>query len=967
MKILQDLKSRIENAGPLFQLLMKSGLDRPDISMALIQILEGFLGDYSNGGLSVIGTQLRVAFLNDFLKGGVLNRKDNQNQANVNINMTVNNLQLPIYLKNKICQFLLKAFILERQANSWPTALTELIEIFACHEAVDPVKSEIFLRWCLMLTDEISPLTDGTLSENEMKRNADLRDSMRLGDNSKLCEYWRQVLTLHLRSSQHQHNSSISDTILSLTLDCLAKFSKWIDVALIVETETLKLIYTALQYPRESVQLTAGECLAEIVAKGMRASDKIQLANYMNLTSVFAVMSERGQVNTFFSKICKVMNSLGYSLIQQVHLNPQTQAQTQNATADGITSILDQVVNYITPVVLPHLLRFLEILAKHPSCDRDDDWIESLKSLVPFITALFEIFRSFRENPHEEHQSSMLRVLPFLLEILELNEDDDMKENDADEDQDDNEDDDFLNLIRPTLFNVFDSIFSLQGHATLSHINSLKTHCSMSKCELISRLVLRIPDNFKGHPSFVITINGVRKVTPMGELVTWTIDRVPGLFPNLTFITAEVLVRYGNTSFLDSIPEKIDDGIRIIVNLVERSNYSSRSSDLLLKFVKSLKGKLSGYSQALISLLQGPISSGLIRSTGLYEVIGLSVASLDQRAVQLSPLLGLLLQSTLERCLCIKSSNDMNRASEAVDLLSSFAKGFVCDTCLDPTPVRSWFSNVSSFIVQLLEEGSISHLANNSLYVIAVIGLTQRLIPLCQVDSIPLVTSLTIFAVSHHSNDCSVLATLLPLIAASIFKLRDQFNGPSVLGRLWPKLVESVYRALNQPILGTDDLLQHFSLSKNFISLLQAIVAFPVAMSSTLPTVPLENILKTVLDLLIDAKSGGVDRIGLIRSCMGIIAKTHMFLNKEFLFNTILPIILLQAIPVIFAELDPANRKHLQALPAGVVQMVHDCLGMLRVVDQTGEFTAKVLNLNVKCGEAKDLKIALLNYFLINK
>lgn len=73
MKVLEELKENVENAGPLFQLLLKCHLERPDVSMAVIQVLEGFLTDKNAPTeSSPIGIQLRAAFLSEFLEKQIL-------------------------------------------------------------------------------------------------------------------------------------------------------------------------------------------------------------------------------------------------------------------------------------------------------------------------------------------------------------------------------------------------------------------------------------------------------------------------------------------------------------------------------------------------------------------------------------------------------------------------------------------------------------------------------------------------------------------------------------------------------------------------------------------------------------------------------------------------------------------------------------------------------------------------------
>lgn len=71
MKVLEDLKKNVDNAGPLFQLLLKCHLQRPDVSMAVIQVLESFLNSAESSGN--LASQLRAAFVSEFVEKQILN------------------------------------------------------------------------------------------------------------------------------------------------------------------------------------------------------------------------------------------------------------------------------------------------------------------------------------------------------------------------------------------------------------------------------------------------------------------------------------------------------------------------------------------------------------------------------------------------------------------------------------------------------------------------------------------------------------------------------------------------------------------------------------------------------------------------------------------------------------------------------------------------------------------------------
>ena len=75
------LEEAIENAGPLFQLLLKYQLNQEAVSMTIIRILESHLIVKNGGSTAEIGiaspiaAQLRAAFVSEFL-GNVLLKKN---------------------------------------------------------------------------------------------------------------------------------------------------------------------------------------------------------------------------------------------------------------------------------------------------------------------------------------------------------------------------------------------------------------------------------------------------------------------------------------------------------------------------------------------------------------------------------------------------------------------------------------------------------------------------------------------------------------------------------------------------------------------------------------------------------------------------------------------------------------------------------------------------------------------------
>lgn len=990
MKMLEDLKRNAENAGPLFQLLLRCNTARPEVSMAVLQVLEGFLGHENDGHgrgqrNGDLGPQLRAAFVDDFLVQGVLRDRT---------------VQMPTYLKNRIAQFLTTAIVLEHDAGTWPDAIGGLLERMQS----SLTGCELLLRMCAMLTEEIATQGAKTRSEAEQQRNGRIRDAMRLGDNARLCLFWRRMIeTFSSADGDKRQQGASVDTVAIhrnncvLALECLAAYSSWIDVSLVVDGATLKLLYEQLQSGESTVQMAAADCLAEIVDKGMSVGDKIALASYMNLTSVFRAVEGRGTLDGFFARVCRILDRLGYSLTQQL----------QMSNGDG--EVRERAVEYVSSVLLSHLLAFLSVIARGRGAgDGADDedaarWVEPLRLLLPLLGAVLDLMRGMRESLREDQRVFLQHLLPVLLVLLEREEGElrEVDETDGSRWAVD-EDDEFVTLVRPQLLLAFDSVASLQSQDTVGHLNALArgTRASVSsetRVELLSQLCLRLPEALRGHPSFVISINGETRMTPIAELVLWIAavatensaarTASTALPLPLQMLVAEVLVRYSSTAFFDSLPEQIAPVLQAVLRVGEQSHFGARASDLLLRLMRNLKGKMASHASMVLGVLQGPFATGLVRTTSLYEAAGLAVAVLHDPHISLGHAVAALLQTSLERALASHVTED--DAALAVELLGAFARGFVMDTCADPGPVRDWFVS----FLRLLA-GAIDGRRDSPVFLAAGIATVQRVVPLCHAAAIPIICRLSALVtggcIAHGHATAEeqgrhawgqLLVQLLPLLAASLFKLRDQFGCAGVMGVVWPAILESTRLVLQGPIHGTDDVLLQASLSRALLSLSLALCNFPAAAECTLHsrTAPgLSLVLDGIVMLLAsgrgDAHALSVlttipDGAGLMRSVAALATKTISSLEAEFVYGRLLPLSLNCIIPAIVAQLDPTARKHIQSLPTAIHQLMHDMATLLRTVQQhepqAGLTAARLpAGLVLSGTDVKELKGQLLAFYM---
>ena len=515
----------------------------------------------------------------------------------------------------------------------------------------------------------------------------------------------------------------------------------------------------------------------------------------------------------------------------------------------------------------------------------------------------------------------------------------------------------------------FESVLWLQGHATLSLLNVLSKQepLSLGRCEVLAKLVLRIPEGLRGNPTFSLTINGESRMTPISELVSWTVERVPESFPQLLPIITDVLVRYASTAYLDAYPDRVESGFRMLLRLMELRGFSDFDCDKLLRFVKTLKGKLNLFSVNLLTSLQGPLNSGsprVLLPESVFEVAGMAVGSLDPRTIQLDGIMSPLLQQALTVSMC---NEQVEAQGAALQCLASFAKGFMADSCQDPFPIRSWFRDYCrEFLLERMMPGTMSISTANSL-----ISFTQRMIPLLQGDSVPLVRELVMIILGRDelSIDSELMSLMLPLISAALFKLRDAFACPDILGNVWTLLVPRVHFLLTQkPIQGTDDIHQHLALSRSFLSLLQAL-------SSTAQNLTLNrnNLSESIGDILIKiarTKSfTSVDNtIGLLRSLCGVLNRCQGCLSDVFLNTRIIPIIVNESIPSVFEALDPSSKRNLASLPAALLNLIQDFLVMIRSLHQNGRLTPETIMIKsinmIGGGEIKEIRTILIGHFI---
>jgi hypothetical protein len=862
-------------------------------------------------------------------------------------------------LKNRVAQFLVTAFVSERLTSTWPDAMKELLGSLAS----SILGRQIMLKFCALLTDEIATQGPRIRSESELQRNAQIRDAMRAsGENAGLCAFWREVM------AEGEHTSQATSELVVEALNCLASYSSWIDVSLVVEGDTLRLLYQHLQSPNPQIQIAGASCLGQIILKGMPARDKIGLANYLNLESVFGAVVSRGIVDGFFAQVTGILSNLGCSL----------SASPLEAVSNDERDIIS---GYVGDQLLPHVLSFAGLIAVHDS----EAAFAALQNLIPIITTALMESRAQKDDLRPSYRIFVTSLLPVVLRLLprylEAVEEEEMETSEAFDDEE--------GKVLVALLQTFDSIAWIMSRVAISALMDILTSqpslIPLGCVELLASLALRLPEALKGCPSFVIKINGESRLTPMAELIV-KLSTLPlarnDLGPRQWSLIARLIARYSSTALFDSFPEQIEPSLRVLYRWLELGAWSkAAAAELLLRVCRNLKGKLALHAVELLGAMQGPMSSDLVRTPALYEICGLAVAVLDSSSISLADATRSLLTSAIDRLALLKDED----VALGLDFIGSFARGFAAETCASPEAVQRVFAE----LVLPAVGGVLSR--KSSAVMISAISAIQRLVPLCQSDSVVLVQA-SVYACCQAPlvGDAAVLECLLPLIAASLFKLRDSFARPEVFGSLWPELHRSCLMALARTPQGTDDWVHLSGLIRALLALLIAIVNAPATAGFSVwagPQGGLDPLADRIIAAMMLPDSFALlpEASGLARTFVSLVGKVSNRLSRSLVADCLLPGIFTALLPASLApytlsstqthQTEGAMRKQLASIPAIQHQLGHEAASLLRglACNQPELLTATRLPtpflqaneaLLTGRGDLKELKNALIIFYL---
>ena len=308
-----------------------------------------------------------------------------------------------VSIENKIAQtitFLFSACY----ASAWESIFEDLLSLTSKGRPrlyENSPATTFYLRVVNSVHDEIG---DQLLSRSrvEQDRANVLKDLVRQRDVQKVAQSWQEILT--------RWNEG-DDTIAELSLKAVGKWVSWIDISLVVNPQMLDLLFqqlaraqqTNISEEEEKVRDAAIDVFTEITGKKMKAVDKINMINFLNLESVVTQLVA-----------CPPLHERRFSSQYDTDL-AETVAKLVNVTIVDVVKVLDtepqnsevwQKAEVILQAFLPLLLRFFS-----------DEYDEVCSTVIPSMNDVLSFLRrSAKGDVPSPHRAVML--LPILKAIF---------------------------------------------------------------------------------------------------------------------------------------------------------------------------------------------------------------------------------------------------------------------------------------------------------------------------------------------------------------------------------------------------------------------------------------------------------------------------------------------------------------------------------------------------------------------
>ncbi|KAG1317104.1 hypothetical protein G6F62_013088 [Rhizopus arrhizus] len=213
--------------------------------------------------------------------------------------------------------------------------------------------ADFFVRLCISIDEEIARL-DIPRTRDEVIRNTNIKDTMRLGDVQLLASFWFELL---------QEFKTTNMGIAQLVLKNIGSYIAWMDISLVVNDQVMSVLYELLG--DANLRIPACECLADVISKGMLPLDKLNMIQMLNIVDILGRLDLAEP--EFVEHVARLVNVLGTELCKiytEVSLSAEGKA--------GAWSLIEQIT--------PYLLKFLS-----------NEYDDTSSAVFPFVNDMLYI------------------------------------------------------------------------------------------------------------------------------------------------------------------------------------------------------------------------------------------------------------------------------------------------------------------------------------------------------------------------------------------------------------------------------------------------------------------------------------------------------------------------------------------------------------------------------------------------
>ena len=328
-----------------------------------------------------------------------------------------------------------------------PTLLPQLLSLLRTHTPSSPSTSmsqpplnaqtsDLILAalhdFSLALGSDVS--LRSTKDKALLVRDAQVKDRIRAENAEQLAENIWMILEECLEKSRNsqsssndqnprQVNASNAAGLLKKAALVAGDYASWLDITLMLTPRTIQLLLSVLHHSVPSVRASGADALLDIVTKGMKPADKVELLKVLDLTTVI----KRLELNTRTPGTTRQMQLLGMIADENGYDAHQDRESSENVEfrermaklADGIAIELGRIIEENSSVeTAPVRAAASDMLDAHIDlllaflADEDDGPAEQVLPCIHMVlTAYRKVKRKSETTQLSPQQSQFLRSL----------------------------------------------------------------------------------------------------------------------------------------------------------------------------------------------------------------------------------------------------------------------------------------------------------------------------------------------------------------------------------------------------------------------------------------------------------------------------------------------------------------------------------------------------------------------------